>query len=69
MNGLVFFDVLLAVVGAWLVKALILRKTRSSVLPPGPKGLPVIGNVFDMPKSHDWITFTEWNERYGERNP
>ena len=69
MNGLVLFDVLLAVVGACLVKALILRKTRSTALPPGPKGLPVIGNVFDMPKSHDWITFTEWNKRYGERNP
>ncbi|KAF8184106.1 cytochrome P450 [Mycena galopus ATCC 62051] len=33
--------------------------------PPGPKGLPILGNAFDMPKSHPWITFSEWREKYG----
>ena len=26
------------------------RRSRSLPLPPGPKGLPVIGNVFDIPR-------------------
>ncbi|KIJ32790.1 hypothetical protein M422DRAFT_265423 [Sphaerobolus stellatus SS14] len=35
-------------------------------LPPGPKGLPLIGNVFDMPKEREWETLEKWAEEYGE---
>ncbi|KAJ7664865.1 cytochrome P450 [Mycena rosella] len=34
-------------------------------LPPGPKGWPLIGNVFDMPKSHSWKLFAQWGDVYG----
>lgn len=34
-------------------------------LPPGPKGLPIIGNVFDMPKSDEWLIMTKWGKKYG----
>lgn len=50
-------------------------------LPPGPKGLPIIGvifiylvssitqelfqNVGDMPKEEEWITFAEWGRKWG----
>lgn len=33
--------------------------------PPGSKGLPIIGNVFDMPSSQEWQKATEWNDVYG----
>ncbi|KIO16079.1 hypothetical protein M407DRAFT_39117, partial [Tulasnella calospora MUT 4182] len=33
--------------------------------PPGPKPLPVIGNVFDMPRSKSSLTFTKWRSLYG----
>ncbi|KAF8140924.1 cytochrome P450 [Mycena galopus ATCC 62051] len=33
--------------------------------PPGPKGLPILGNALDMPRSHPWITFSDWREKYG----
>jgi hypothetical protein len=33
--------------------------------PPGPKGLPFIGNVFDMPTEQEWYTFADWATRYG----
>lgn len=27
--------------------------------PPGPKGLPIIGNVYDVPQGSEWVTFKE----------
>jgi hypothetical protein len=34
-------------------------------LPPGPKPLPLIGNVLDMPKDYPWKTFQQWCKQYG----
>jgi len=36
-----------------------------SPLPPGPKGLPVIGNLCDMPTSFDWQTYHKWSKEFG----
>ncbi|KAG6848816.1 hypothetical protein H0H93_013773 [Arthromyces matolae] len=41
---------------------LLRRKAR---LPPGPRGWPIIGNLFDFPKQTRWITFSQWGEIYG----
>ncbi|KZV68637.1 cytochrome P450 [Peniophora sp. CONT] len=34
--------------------------------PPGPRGLPFVGNIFDMPRHHEWETFSQWALRYGD---
>ncbi|PVH92621.1 cytochrome P450 [Periconia macrospinosa] len=34
-------------------------------LPPGPPGLPIVGNLLEMPKSHPWLTHTELRKKYG----
>ena len=34
--------------------------------PPGPKGLPIIGYVLDMPGSDEWEAARKWGEEYGE---
>jgi hypothetical protein len=57
----------LAVITAIL---LILRFTararrKGCSLPPGPRGLPLVGNAFDLPHSKEWLTYAEWTKQYG----
>ena len=35
-------------------------------LPPGPKGYPLIGSVFDMPIDKPWLVYDEWFKKYGK---
>ena len=35
-------------------------------LPPGPKGYPLIGNLFDMPIYKPWVVYDEWRKTYGK---
>ena len=46
----------------WLVKC---RRQVLSKLPPGPKGWPIIGNIFDMPLEYPWFTYATWGKKYG----
>ena len=39
-------------------------KGRPAPLPPGPRRLPLIGNMLDMPRTKPWLTFADW-VRYG----
>ncbi|KAJ7837455.1 hypothetical protein B0H13DRAFT_2368123 [Mycena leptocephala] len=39
-------------------------RTRKSSLPPGPRGLPLLGNLLDVPKTQEWLTFIEMSRKY-----
>ncbi|KAF9047143.1 cytochrome P450 [Hymenopellis radicata] len=59
---------LIATALAVVVVGLLLRQwffRYKGPLPPGPKGLPLIGNLLDFDPKHPWEKFAEWHEAYG----
>jgi len=64
VGPLIFLDFTLALVGLFVLRSL-LHKGSSLSLPPGPIGLPLVGNILDMPASREWLTFAKWGEKYG----
>ncbi|VDC05155.1 unnamed protein product [Peniophora sp. CBMAI 1063] len=58
-------DLALASAGVWLVYRFL--KKPALPYPPGPPGLPVIGNALDIPKTamQQYKQFTEWDGKYG----
>jgi len=41
-----------------------LRRRRGC--PPGPRPLPIIGNLLDIPRESSWLTYAEFSKTYGE---
>ncbi|KAF9019569.1 cytochrome P450 [Hymenopellis radicata] len=42
------------------------RRRYALPLPPGPKGLPFVGLLFDRPVRNVYATYTEWAATYGD---
>lgn len=64
LTHIILLDIVLALVGLFIIYSLFLKKSSPS-LPPGPLGLPLVGNIFDMPSEQEWLTFAKWGEQYG----
>lgn len=47
----------------------LLRSRRSSALPPGPAGWPVIGNLFQISSEKNWEDFAALGRKYGSHFP
>jgi hypothetical protein len=58
----------LAILAALVLTAFIrirMKKHSRLPLPPGPKKLPLLGNLFDLPTSHEWLTYAKLCKEYG----
>ncbi|KAF9247139.1 cytochrome P450 [Melanogaster broomeanus] len=65
LTSITWLDLCLAGVGLYFIKQ-VTTKRNPAPFPPGPKGLPLVGNLADMPSVKPWLTFTEWGQKYGK---
>jgi hypothetical protein len=42
------------------------RNLAGLPLPPGPIRLPLLGNIFNFPKTDSWLVAARWRKTYGE---
>lgn len=51
--------------GLLLAGLVVTRLRRRRHYPPGPKGLPLIGNLFDIPTDYAWKIYRAFGDQYG----
>ncbi|CAL1715497.1 unnamed protein product [Somion occarium] len=64
--GITALDVLVLTVSALLFRWLYVRKSSHNGLPhpPGPPGLPLVGNLNDVPTDEPHVRYAEWSGQY-----
>ena len=66
MISLITIVDILALVSFVFVLSAIRDLQRRRGCPPGPRPLPIIGNLLDIPKESSWLAYTEFSKIYGE---
>ena len=54
----------LVVPAGYLVGRYVSKRRKRLPLPPGPAGLPILGNVFGLPMKEAWLTYMKWTKRF-----
>ena len=60
----IFLYLAIAVASALASVVLLTRRKRHGPYPPGPRPLPILGNILDVPRERAWNTFRNWSRLY-----
>jgi len=63
------FLLLFGIIAAYLINKLVNTQKHKHPLPPGPKGLPFLGNVNDLPKPGGGLEAHHWLKHKDEYGP
>lgn len=65
----IFIFVSLTALALYITSVLFFRKKGPAPLPPGPKPLPLVGNLPDLPPAgrQEWVHWLKFKDRYGMR--
>ena len=58
-------EIFLLLVAMFLASRLF-KKRLPGPLPPGPRGIPILGSALSIPMEYHWIHFSKWSERWGK---
>jgi hypothetical protein len=66
MDSFLLYGIAIAVLGCYFAWNLAMKK-KTAPLPPGPKGLPIIGNLRDLPPpgTREWEHWLKHKDFYG----
>jgi hypothetical protein len=64
LPSLSFNNTLLALFTVYLFTKVVVSKKSKGPLPPGPRGLPFLGNIFQIPQ-FQWLKYMEWQKEFG----
>jgi hypothetical protein len=59
------FSVLSFFASIWAIRDY--RRHGGLFYPPGPRPLPIIGNLLDIPKDSSWLAYTHFSKKYGKK--
>jgi len=65
MDAQPLVPILAAIVSLVALVTILRREGRDPVSFPGPPRYWLLGNALNMPKTREWLTFTEWGKLYG----
>ena len=61
-------DVFVVLLFLATIRAVRERQRRGGLpYPPGPRPLPILGNILDIPKQFPWLAYAKFSETYGSQ--